>query len=597
MEKIIKRLGLLLGLLVSATPLHAVQDLNQDIATLLRQQELQGAVWTTLDKEGAAGASNARTGAPMQVTQRVQVGSIAKTVLALGVLRLVSEGRLSLDAPVAGVLPGIRFDNPWESSDPVRIRHLLDHTAGLDDARLWHVFSLRATADGPLAAAFPAGSEMPTVRQRPGTRFSYSNTGYTLLGMVVEAVAGQAYEPYLDRALLAPLGMHDSSFSFVTQASDKRLAMGHFEGGVTQPAVPSRVRPAGQFTTTAADMGRLARFLMSDGQIAGRSFIDATLLRQMGEPVGTEAARAGLRVGYGLGLRRVDRHGVLAKCHGGNTVGFRAMLCLFPDTRQAFFIAFNSDSETADYASVDALLIRSLMPAVPPPAPAPASAPDFASESWEGWFVAAPNRFDSFRLIDTVFNPVRLSAESRSLELVSLQSPAVSLHHAGGGLFRASGKRIPSHVLTMSSEGKRVISTGTQSYEQVSLFYLLSLWVGVGAGMAGLAYIVLMPLVRLARRRLSRRDPLLAPFAGALILLLPIPFFYQQSFLQIGDLTAASGLLAAASVALPVAMLAGICISLRRAMSARTDIIAMLAVLQFSLILANWGLLPLRLWA
>jgi hypothetical protein len=59
----------------------------------------------------------------------------------------------------------------------------------------------------------------------------------------------------------------------------------------------------------------------------------------------------------------------------------------------------------------------------------------------------------------------------------------------------------------------------------------------------------------------------------------------------------ASGLLAVASVALPVTMLAGICISLRRAMIARTDIIAMLAVLQFSLVLAYWGLLPLRLWA
>lgn len=595
MNKIIERLGLLLGLLVVATPLHAVRDLSQDIATLLRKQELQGAVWTTLDKEGAAGVSNARTGTPMQVAQRVQIGSIAKTVLALGVLRMASEGRLSLDAPVAAVLPGIRFDNPWESSDPVRVRHLLDHTAGLDDARLWHVFSLRATADGSLAAAFPAGSGMPAVRQRPGTRFSYSNTGYTLLGMVIEAVAGQAYEPYLDRALLAPLGMHDSSFSFITQASDRLLAMGHFEDGVTQPTVPSWVRPAGQFTTTAADMGRLARFLMGDGRIAGKRFIDATLLRQMGEPVGTEAARAGLRVGYGLGLRRVDRHGVLAKCHGGNTVGFRAMFCLFPDTQQAFFIAINADSETADYASFDALLIRSLMPAAPEPAPV--RAPPFASEPWKGWYVAAPNRFDSFRFIDTVFNPVRVSAEGRSLEIASLQSAAVTLRHVGGGRFRAPGKRIASHALTMSPEGQRVISTGTQSYEQVSLCYLLLLWISVGAGMSGLAYIVLMPPLRLARRRLSRRDPLLVPFAGALGLMLPIPFFYQQSFLQMGDLTVASILLAAASAALPVAMLAGLCISLRRGLIVRTDIIAMLAVLQLSLVLACWGLLPLRLWA
>ncbi|MEW6760249.1 MAG: serine hydrolase domain-containing protein [Pseudomonadota bacterium] len=595
MKKTIKRLGLLLSVLTIATPLQAaVQDVSPEIATLLGKQGLQGAVWTTLDKQGAAGASNARTGTPMHVAHRVQVGSIAKTMLALGVLRLVSEGRLSLDAPVSGVLPGIRLDNPWEVSDPVRVRHLLDHTAGLDDARLWHVFSMRAAADGALAAAFPAGTGVLGVRQRPGTRFSYSNIGYTLLGMVIEAVSGQAYERYLDRALLAPLGMHDSSFAFVTQAVDRRLAMGHFEDGVPHPAVPSHVRPAGQFTTTAADMARLARFLMSDGRLAGKSFIDAALLRQMGEPTGTDAARAGLRVGYGLGLRRVDRHGVLAKCHGGNTVGFRAMLCLFPDTRQAFFIAINADSEIADYASFDALLIRSLMPVAPTPVPVPM--PRFASESWEGWYVAAPNRFDRFRFIDTVFNPVRVSAEGQSLELVSLQSDAVTLRHAGGGLFRAPDKRIASHALMMSSEGRRVISTGTQSYEQVPMYYLLALWLSVGMGMVGLAYIVVTPPLRLAMRRLSRRDPLLAPFAGAVGLLLPIPFFYRQSFLQMGDLTVASGLLATASAALPLAMLAGLYISLRRATIVRTDIIAMLAVLQYSLVLAYWGLLPLRLW-
>ena len=598
MVMIDKRLGLLLSLLASlllcTTPLHAAQDIGSDIAGLLRQQGLQGAVWTTLDKEGAAGVSNARTGIAMRVDQRVHVGSIAKTMLAVGVLRLVTEGRLSLDAPVAGLLPGIRFDNDWESSDPVRVRHLLDHTAGLDDVRLWHVFSMRASADGPIAAAFPPGTGILRVRQRPGTRCSYSNLGYTLLGMVIEAVVGQPYEPYLDHALLAPLGMHDSTFSFVTHESDSRLAMGHFEGGVTHPAIRSHVRPAGQFTTTAADMARLARFLMSDGRIAGKVFINAALLRQMGEPAGTEAARAGLRVGYGLGLRRVDRHGALAKCHGGSTVGFRAMLCLFPNTEQAFFIAMNADSETADYASFDAVLTRSIMPA--PPLSAPVPAPHFDSRPWEGWYVAAPNRFDRFRFIDTVFNPIHVSSDSQSITLSSLQSTAVTLHHVGGLLFRAPDKQIASHALATPHEAMRVLSTGTQSYEQVALWYLLLLWTSMVAGALGLAYIVVTPLLRTVMRRMSGRDPLLAPFVGALALLLPIPFFHRQSFLQLGDFTVASSLLATVTAALPLAMLAGLYLSVRRPVTARTDAIAMLAVLQFSVVLASWGLLPMRLW-
>jgi len=588
------RLALLSGLLILSAPLHAIQDVSTDLAALLRKEKLEGAVWTTLDKEGAAGVSHALTGTPMSVTQRVQVGSIAKTMLALGVLRLVSEGRLSLDSRVAGILPSIRFDNSWEANDPVRVRHLLDHTSGLDDARLWHVFSLRAAAGSPLADAFPSGAGVLRIRQQPGTRVSYSNIGYTLLGMVVEAVAGQSYESYLDSALLAPLGMHDSSFSFVTQESDKRLAMGHFEGGITHPAVPSFVRPAGQFTTTAADMGRLARFLMSDGRLAGNVFIDPVLLQQMGEPVGTEAARAGLGVGYSLGLRRVDRYGTLAKCHGGNTVGFRAMLCLFPQTQKAFFIAINSDSEVANYAKFDALLTRSLILPTSLKAPVPVS--QFTGKSWEGWYVAAPNRFDSFRYIDTVFNPLHLSSEMGGLTLQSLQAPVMTLRHVRGTLFTAPDKISASHALLISSDGTRVISTGTQSYEQVPLWYLLLLWISVTAGMLGLAYIVSMSLLRIAVRDPLRPRPLFVPFASVLALLLPIPFFYQQSFLQMGDLTMASSLLAAVTAALPLAMLAGLYSSLRRTVIVRTDLAAMLAVLQFSLVLSSWGLLPMCLW-
>ncbi|MDO8438661.1 MAG: serine hydrolase domain-containing protein [Telluria sp.] len=579
-------------MLLFSTPLHAAPDLTPRIAALLREQGLDGAVWATLDAQGAAGVSDARSGQPMRVDQRVHIGSVAKTLLATGILRLVSERRLALDTPVSTLLPGMEFDNPWQASDPVRIRHLLDNTSGLDDAHFWHVLSMKAHADAPLAAAFPKGSGLLRIRNRPGARFSYSNMSYTLLGMVVEAIAKQRYERYLDAELLAPLGMHDSTFAFVSQDSDARLAMGHFENGVTHPAVPSFVRPAGQFTTTAADMARLARFLMSDGSVGGKPFIDPALLRQMGEPARTEAARAGLKVGYGLGLRKLDRHGAVGKCHGGNTIGFRAMLCLFPETQQAFFIAINADSETADYHRFDALLIEALMPA-----PTPSLAPAFDTRAWEGFYIPSPNRFESLRLVDTLFNFMHVSSDGKSLRLKPFQSAALELRHSENSLFRAPGKILASHALLTSAEGARVISNGTQSYEKVSLMRLLPPWISVAAGLLGLAYILVMAIARLAMRRMSRQAPLLAPLAGALALLLPVPFFYGQSFLQLGDLTLASGLLAAVTAALPVAMLIGLGMTLRRKTIKSAESAAMLAVLQLSLVLAAWGLLPFRLWA
>ena len=59
-----------------------------------------------------------------------------------------------------------------------------------------------------------------------------------------------------------------------------------------------------------------------------------------------------MRVGYGLGLATRDRHGAVGKCHGGSTVGYRAMLCLFPQQQRAFFVAINADIEGADYGAL-----------------------------------------------------------------------------------------------------------------------------------------------------------------------------------------------------------------------------------------------------
>ena len=444
------------------------------------------------------------------------------------------------------------------------------------------------------------GSGPLAVRSRPGSRHSYSNSGYTLLGMIIEAVTRSRYEAYLDAHLLRPLGMHDSTFAFTTQAgsdADPRLAMGHFEGGATQAAVPVYLRPAGQFTTTAADMGRLARFLMGDGSIDGRRFIDAPLLQAMGQPAGTEAASAGLRVGYGLGLATRDRHGAVGKCHGGSTVGYRAMLCLFPQQRRAFFVAINADVETADYGRFDRLLVRALQVAAP--APHVVQAPSTDVSAWEGYYVPAPNRFAAFAGLDKTLNFVRVRRNGDGLQFKPFQSPEVVLAPAGGSLFRASDRVIASHAVLVGRDGKRVISTGLQSWEQVSLLELLPLWASLAAGVLGMGWLLLAGAAGLVARRGAVLPTTVVPFVGIVALLVPLPFFYRQSFLQLGDLTLASGSLAAVTLLLPLTMLVGLGLSLRRrpwGAKAIADVVAMLAVLLCSALLAWWGLLPLRLW-
>lgn len=571
---------------------------------MLRQEGLAGAVWSTVGPDGtassgAAGLKHAATGERMAADSKVHVGSVSKTLLAVGVLRLVTEGKLTLDTPVAPLLPGLRFDNPWEARDPVRVRHLLAHTAGLDNIRFWQMFSAIPGADTPLAAAFAGDPSLLKVHARPGSRYAYSNMGYALLGMVIEAVSGQRYERYLDQRLLGPLRMADSTFEFVTQeglGADKRLAMGHFERGAPQAAVPTYLRPATQFTTTAADMARFAAFLMGDG--AG--LVRADLMEALARPEGTDAASAGLMAGHGLALAVRDRHGALGACHPGGTIGYVAMLCVYRPQGKAYFVAFNADSEGANYEQFYQRLMAELAP-LPPPLPRAAQVqvqvPAEPLDAWRGWYVPVSFTVSSLAWLDVVFHAARLDWDGALLHWMPLQGQPKTLAPAGGLLFQAAGRIETSHVLLRSVEGKRQVSDGLRTFEQASLMRMLLLWTSLAAGLAGWLYVLVFGLWRLVLRRMragKANDALAVPLAATLALLLPLPLFLMQSFLHLGDRTMASLTLAAVTGVLPLAMAWGLWRAWHR--GSIGDRIALAAVLQLLAVMAAWGLIPFRLW-
>lgn len=594
------------ALLLDTMTAHA-NLVSDDIAANLKQQELPGAVWVLVQDQnkielGSAGFKNASTQQAMQASDRVHVGSIAKSFIALGILHLVTEGKLDLDTPLSQILPNIKLDNPWAASSSVTVRHLLDQTSGLDDARFWQVFSLNADPGSLLVDSFHTSHDLLRVRSRPGAHHSYSNMGYTLLGMVIEALTHERYEDYLDRELLIPLGMQNSTFHYVSQLgpkADSRLAMGHFEKSQPHAAAPMYMRPAGQFTTTAADMAKFLLFLMSDGTIGNKPFIDVSLLQAMSMPQGTDAAKAGLRVGYGLGMFRRDRLGVVAPCHGGGTVGFNAMFCIFPEQQKAFFVAINGDSEGADYTRIDAVLIHALaLPSVP--AVTQVRLP-IDIEDYFGFYMPSPNRMQKFALLDTAFGFTRISRNGNALLAEPFQKDAqLLLPVAGGRLFRTTNRLEASHVLFTDAEGVQRMSRGTQSYQRMPLWKIGLFWASFAIGLLGIFLLLVSGLVRTVLRKWQRRHPALIPFLGIVVLAAPVPLFLMQSFLAIGDITQASILLLIVTAVLPLSMLFGIWQSFRlrpQSIVDRLELLAMISVLQCCLLLAYWGLLPLQLWA
>lgn len=608
-------IGLLSGALLLASATAALStaaagdaepSLQRELETALREEGMAGAVWATVDeaggiRTGAAGLANAATGERMQPDTRVHVGSIAKTFIATGVLMLASEGRVDLDAPVDRYLPALAFDNPWPA-EPVLVRHLLDHTAGLDDMRLWQAFNTQPTADTPLGATFDRDASVLAIRSRPGRQFSYSNMGYTLAAMVIESVTRERYEDWLDRELLAPLQMRDSTFAFTTQQGpgrDPRLAWGHLDRDLPSAALATYLRPAGQFTTTAKDLALFAGFLMGDGRVGGRTLVRTDLLREMGQPHATDAGRAGLPVGYALGLFRRDRHGVVGLCHGGDVVGFHGMLCLLPDrngapARQAFVVVENTDCDGRDCGRFDALMVRA-MGIVPAAAagPVPAS-PEVAG--WTGRYVPSPNRVESFRYLDYLFDSPKLAWDGRLLLLSPTQGEPRVLRPAGGLHFTAPDRSVASHVLLRGAQGERLFSDGQRTYRQVGPLAYWGLAASLALGLLGIAWFALVVPVR----ALMRREPVRVPGVVAVALLVvPVPLFLLQSYTRLGEATPASIALFAVTAALPLLMAWQAWRSARRhegLARGRLNLCAALAVLQWCAVLLAWGLMPLTLW-
>lgn len=546
------------GLSGADTKITPVEEAIQD---LLLAQKLAGAVFTVVSGDSvstyAVGKSNLTTGEPMSREHKVHVGSITKTMLALGALRLAKENRLDLDAPILDILPDLPLANPWAATHPVTIRHLLDHTAGFSDLRLWHFFSSGAQPNTPLTEFYTRTPKVLQVYARPGSLFSYSNIGYALLGLVIEEVVQQPYELYLDEYLLRPIGMRESTFQFTAQHGPYQvanLAMGHFDDGSEAPALPIYLRPAAQFTTTAKDMGVLLKFLLNRGKAGQEVIIDSTHIAAFGRPTYTIAYQGGLHNGYCYGLSLRDRHGVVGLAHSGNIIGYKAMLYLFPDDQKGFFISLNMDSESADYEVFYKTLIEHLQ--IPSQKVSrPDGVPLGAFEKWSGYYVPVITKVVPLRLLDVLGSFLHIGTAERGIIIAPFQRTSAQAVHLGSGLFRADGRVSASHLL-YEEAGSLYFTNGLITYQKISGWRIFVTAVSVASGIVG----ILILLIAGAGQLFSRPARLLATplvwvFFNLLLLLLAGVLIGTRNIIYVGDQNWGSLSLFVGSALLPFSVL------------------------------------------
>ncbi|MFH9269067.1 serine hydrolase domain-containing protein [Streptomyces sp. NPDC017546] len=278
-----------------------------------------------------AGTGDLATGAPVPVDGQVRIGSNTKTFVAVVVLQLVAERRLSLDASVDTYLPGLVRGKRIDGRR-ITVRHLLQQTSGLpeytsrlgDDVRYYAPRELLATA-----LRHPADFA-------PGKRWKYSNTNYVLAGLIVQKVTGRPLADEIDRRVIKRLGLRHTYFPAPGDAGIRGPhPHGYYQESADTPLRditemdPSWAWAAGQMISTGSDLNRFFGALLT-----GR-LLPAAQLARMRSTVPAEATFGpGARYGLGLVSRPLPCGG-LSWGHGGSFPGYETRGGVTDDGRAA----------------------------------------------------------------------------------------------------------------------------------------------------------------------------------------------------------------------------------------------------------------------
>lgn len=285
----------------------------------------------------ATGLLNASTGAPVSTDSIFQIGSISKVWTATVVMMLVDEGAFTLDTPVAKILPDLELSSP-EVTAGVTVRHLLTHTSGVDG----DIFTDTGRGDDCLEKYVASLADAP--QNHPiGVTWSYCNSGYSLLGRVIEQATGQTWDAALRERLLTPLGLA-RTVTLPEEALLHGAAVGHLEGGAVAPVwgLPRSLGPAGLITAPVADVLAFARLHLTGGVTPdGARLLSADSAVDMAELHADLPDKYSLGDSWGLGWIRFGWDDRRLIGHDGNTIGQAAFLRMLPEEGLAVTLLTN----------------------------------------------------------------------------------------------------------------------------------------------------------------------------------------------------------------------------------------------------------------
>ncbi|MGD1029676.1 MAG: serine hydrolase domain-containing protein [Opitutaceae bacterium] len=517
------------------TPIPAtIPELRRRIEKILEDTHTPGAGIALVGRAGpmwvaGIGLADVAQNRPATEDTLFRIGSISKSFVALSVLKLQQEGRLDLQDTLRSRAPDVEFNNPWEAADPVRIVHLLEHTAGWDDNSPqegdWNPNPEPTRREG--LAFYPRSR---TSRWRPGTSFSYSNLGPDVAAYVIEKVTGERFEDYVAATWFKPLGMAGASY-FETPEVLSRLAMSYGQGGEAKhPHSNVLLRPAGAIAASPRDMANYVEFYLNRGSFRGVELLPKAAIDRMERPTSTYAAAEGVDIGYGLGNAATTWRNWVFHGHGGGGPGYCADMLYLPEEKVGYALMINCENGAALNQLEGVVRAYLLQHATPPPLPPAGSADEAQMTGYSGWYEPITPRNENSRYLEEILGVTHVTSANGQLFLRDLTNGRFAYVRVKGRLYRRLNNSRSLVLVGDHSDGTLFQTVGGPTFRRMPA-YVADLKLGFALATALLMFSsAIFSIVWLPRRLFGdlkgaeyfgvRTDPLLAALFGSAVIAL-----------------------------------------------------------------------------
>lgn len=401
-------------------PAQSITELRIQLREVLEKMHVPGASIAIVNKDGTLwtagiGKSDLASNASATAKTFFRIGSVSKGFISLSILKLVEEGKLSLDDTLHKLAPEVWFENKWEATDPIRVVHLLENTTGWDD------LGLREFAKDPQsmtyleALNFDHSSRIS--RWRPDTRMTYSNSGPAVAAYLVEKVSGKNFEEYVSENFFKPIGMDTATYFKPNSVLTTTLYQS--DGKTAHEYWNLLYRPIGSINASANDMANYLLFYLHKGKVNGNQVMPASIFDRMQSSTSTWAAKNGLSIGYGLSNYSSMYDGFLYHGHDGNVPGGQSAMVYIPNEGVGYFYSINSDNKEA-FLKIGELIRSYITKNLQKPAVTPSVSLSQEAFSFTGWYEPDSPRIGLFYSFERLIGIAYMHFEDNKLMISSL---------------------------------------------------------------------------------------------------------------------------------------------------------------------------------